>query len=106
MTRLEFCNVVSHYIGNDDMPIAIRVIQKICEIPVSTVLVILHNVDARRIITPQKHSLQHSPERRNQEVGKLVYAELMNHQNKYSFEGWKVKYRIKNYNFERNFEKL
>lgn len=106
MTRLEFCNVITHYISNDDMAIAIRIISKICEIDSFTVIAILAILDDR--LLTERYIRAHRPnhDKRRRIIGKLIYAELMNYHGVYSFSGWMLRDRIREYNFKVNFETI
>lgn len=99
MKKSSFCNALDNYVINDQMQSAIKLVEKATQLEVSTVLNIFSMIDTSPYVAKTaKHS--------KPSMGHLIYTELMNYQNRYSFTGSAMIHRITKFNFKRHFEHI
>jgi len=118
MNRYDFCNAIDNYIINDQMQSAIKLVEKATLLDTTIVMniftMIEHDLNTNVIGLPNmpysKQPFYRSPAQKcsikqaTRTIGHLVWTELQNLHNRYTFVGSTIMYNIKKFNFTRHFE--
>jgi len=118
MKSNEFINALDNYITYDQPQSVINLIQKATLLDTKIILSILAMVNddynKQTTVDPNKfvsrQPFYRSPSKidrvkvTHRTMGQLIYGELQNTRNRYTFSGNNMRYRIKKFNFKRHFE--
>lgn len=118
MKSKEFINALDNYIIHDQQQSVVNLIEKATLLDTNVILSILQMVSEdcikQTVPNPNKPTKEQlfyrSPTKLNRvkathrTIGHLIYSELQNTHNRYTFSGNLMRYRIKHFNFERHFE--